>query len=111
MQILTEWVKLPGPRTAEGAITGTRLAGPPPWQSCHGGDAGYAVDPATGEHVDVENLYGTYHGVLVQWDGENFATGFTVAWCPCHVGHPVVQAAREGRFIAGAGNGEAAADD
>jgi hypothetical protein len=59
----------------------------------------YAIDPATGEHQDVDSIYGTYHGVLVQWLGSNFAEGFVVAWCPCHADHPVIAAAREGRFI------------
>lgn len=108
MQILTQHRKFPGPRTAAGAITGTMLAGAPPWQSSHGGDAAYALDPETGEHLDIENVYGTYHGVLVQWTGGNFATGFTVAWCPCHADHPVVRAAREeGRFAVPDGPGVA----
>ncbi len=101
MQLLTEHLKLPLRPGADAAITGTMLAGPPPWQSCPGGDTGYAVDPETGTHVNVGNLYADeYHGVLAQWAGKNFATGFTVAWCPCHAEHPVVQAAREGRFVA-----------
>jgi hypothetical protein len=99
MNLQTELLRLPIRRGATAAITGTRLAGPPPWQSTVGGDAMYAIDPATGEHQDVDSIYGTYHGVLVQWLGINFAEGFVVAWCPCHADHPVVVAAREGRFV------------
>lgn len=101
MQILYHSKKFPGPQTADGAIKGTMLEGPPPWQSSYGGDIAYAIDPATREHTDVDNLYGTYHGVLVQWTGSNFAEGFTVAWCPCHADHPVIAAAMEGRLISG----------